>query len=130
MNDYSNSQDKLKKEVDDKTSEEEINKFVKDLCRIKDSLYLNFQKIIYFDEPLYTFIVLIETYIFLKISKYINDKLIVLILGNIIIFYSVIEKKYPKFLFRSRMFIKEIIEGVLSAIMALIPKYEEVTKDQ
>ena len=36
-----------------------------------------------------------------------------------------IEKKYPKFLFRSRMFVKEIIEGVLSAIMALFPKYEE-----
>ena len=97
MNDYSNSQDKLKKEVDDKKSEEEINKFVKDLCRIKYSLYLNFKKIIYFDEPLYTFIVLIETYIFLKISKYINDKLIVLILGNIIIFYSVIEKNTQNF---------------------------------
>ena len=69
-------------------------------------------------------------YLFLIISKFINDKLILLIIGNIIIFYSFIEDKYPKFLFRCRMFVKEMIEGVLSLIFAIIPKYEEVEKKQ
>ena len=58
-----------------------------------------------------------------------NDKLILLVIGNIIIFYSFIEEKYPKFLFRSRMFIKEMIEGILSLIFAIIPKFEEEVKN-
>ena len=99
--------------------------WIKDLYRVKNDLYTNFLHIVNLEEPFYTLIALIELYLFLKISKVINDKIIILIIGNIIIFYSMIEKKYPKFLFRSRMFVKEIIEGVLSAIMALLPKYEE-----
>ena len=98
---------------------------IKDLYRVKNDLYTNFLKIVNLEEPFYTLIALVELYLFWKISKVINDKIIILIIGNIIIFYSMIEKKYPKFLFRSRMFVKEIIEGVLSAIMALFPKYEE-----
>ena len=99
--------------------------WIKDLYRVKNDLYTNFLHIVNLEEPFYTLIALIELYLFWKISKVINDKIIILIIGNIIIFYSMIEKKYPKFLFRSRMFVKEIIEGVLSAIMALLPKYEE-----
>ena len=53
-----------------------------------------------------------------------------LLIGNIIIFYSFIEEKYPKFLFRCRMFVKEMIEGILSLIFAIIPKYEEDKKAQ
>ena len=98
---------------------------IKDLYRVYNDLYENFLKIVNLEEPFYTLIALIELYLFWKISKIINDKIFILIFGNIILFYSMIEKKYPKFLFRSRMFVKEIIEGVLSAIMALFPKYEE-----
>ena len=98
---------------------------IKDLYRVKNDLYTNFLKIVNLEEPFYSLIVLIELYLFWKISKVINDKIFILIFGNIILFYSMIEKKYPKFLFRSRMFVKEIIEGVLSAIMALFPKHEE-----
>ena len=98
---------------------------IKDLFRVKNDLYTNFLKIVNLEEPFYTLIALIELYLFWKVSKVMNDKIIILIIGNVIIFYSMIEKKYPKFLFRCRMFVKEIIEGVLSAIMALFPKYEE-----
>ena len=82
------------------------------------------------DEPFYSITVFIELYILWKISAIFNDKLIVLIAGNIIIFYSFLDEKYPKFLFRCRMFAKEIIEGILGFIMALIPKYEENKKEQ
>ena len=98
---------------------------IKDLYRVYNDLYSNFLKIVNLDEPFYTLIAFIELYLFWKISKIINDKIFILIFGNIILFYYMIEKKYPKFLFRSRMFVKEIIEGVLSAIMALFPKHEE-----
>ena len=90
------------------------------------ALNSNLKKIIYFDEPFYSLIVFIELYIFWKISKLFNDKIILLVIGNVLIFYSVIEKKYPRFLFRCRMFVKEIIEGVLISINTFIPKYEEV----
>ena len=82
------------------------------------------------DEPFYSLTVFIELYILWKISAIFNDKLIVLIAGNIIIFYSFLDEKYPKFLFRCRMFVKEVIEGILGFIMALIPKYEENKKEQ
>ena len=82
------------------------------------------------DEPFYSLTVFIELYILWKISAIFNDKLVVLIAGNIIIFYSFLDEKYPKFLFRCRMFVKEIIEGILGFIMALIPKYEENKKEQ
>ena len=59
-----------------------------------------------------------------------NDKFILLIAGNITIFYSFIEKKCTKFLFRCRMFVKEMIEGILSLVFAFIPKYVEVQKAQ
>ena len=111
--------------INEKNNEEEMKLLIKDLYRVKNDLYTNFLKIVNLEEPFYTLIALIELYLFWKVSKVMNDKIIILIIGNVIIFYSMIEKKYPKFLFRCRMFVKEIIEGVLSAIMALFPKYEE-----
>ena len=88
------------------------------------------QKIIYLEEPFYCLTVFIELFIFWKFSAIINDKLIILVIGNTIIFYSFLEKKYPKFLFRCRMFVKEIIEGIIGFIMALIPKYEDAKNVQ
>ena len=48
-----------------------------------------------------------------------------LFLGNILIFYSPIETLCPKFLFRIRMFIKEIIEGIICIFVLFIPKCEK-----
>ena len=44
-----------------------------------------------------------------------------MVLGNMLIFYAPIYNRYPKFLFRIRMFIKEIIEGILVVLSCLIP---------
>ena len=111
-------------------SEEEIKKITKELYSLKKALHLKFKQIITFYEPFYTLIVFVELFIFWKISKLFNDKLILLVIGNVLIFYSFIEKKYPRFLFRCRMFVKQIIEGILSSIITFIPKYEEIKKEQ
>ena len=107
-----------------------MSEFIKNINKIRKDIFDNFQDIIYFKEPLYSLTAFIELYIFLTISKFINDRIIILIICNIIIFYDIIEKKYPKFLFKSRMYIKEIIEGILGVIIALIPKYEEDRNDK
>ena len=119
-----------KNNVKDDNNCPEEKELIKDLSRIKNNFIENFQKIIFCDEPFYTGIVLIELYIFWSVSKLINDIIILLVIGNIIIFYSLIEIKYPQFLFRIRMSAKEIIEGVITAIMAIIPKYKEETEAQ
>ena len=109
---------------------EEANEITKELYSIKNAICSNFQNIIYFNEPFYTLTVFVELYLLWNISKLINDKVILIIGANIILFYSSIDKVYPRFLFRARMFIKEMIEGILSAILAFIPKYKEVQKAQ
>ena len=111
-------------------SEEEIKKIAKELYSLKNTLHLKFKQIISFYEPFYTLIAFVELFIFWKICKLFNDKLILLLVGNVLIFYSFIEKKYPRFLFRCRMFVKQIIEGIISSIITFIPKYEEIKNEQ
>ena len=85
------------------------------------SICSNIKDIFLFKDLLYTLTALIEIFLFYKIIKRINGIFICIIIGNIIFFYSPLEKKYPKFLFRIRMFIKEIIEGILCLFAILIP---------
>ena len=61
----------------------------------------------------------------MKVSSWIGDKFILFVSLNIFIFYCPINKKYPHFLFISRMYIKQIIEGTIGIIECLIPRYEE-----
>ena len=63
----------------------------------------------------------VEIFLFWKITKRINIIFYVLLTGNIILFYAPLEKKFPKFLFRVRMFIKEIIEGIICVLITLLP---------
>ena len=92
-----------------------------DFFKTIGAILSNTWKIIIFDNLLYTLTALIEIFLFWKISQRINWIIFCMILGNILIFYSPIDKRYPKFLFRIRMFIKEIIEGVLVVLSCLIP---------
>ena len=61
----------------------------------------------------------------MKATSIIGDRLILLVTLNIFIFYAPINKKVPHFLFISRMYIKQIIEGTLGILECLIPRYEE-----
>ena len=85
------------------------------------AILVNTWKIIIFDNLLYTLTALIEIFLFYKLSKRINWIIFTMVLGNILIFYAPIYNRCPKFLFRIRMFIKEIIEGVLVVLSCLIP---------
>ena len=86
-------------------------------------------KTISLENKLHTTRVIIEFYLLMKITSFLSDKFIFLFISNICIFYSVIEKKFPYFLFKCRMSIKQIIEGIIVLIICIIPSYEKKEKD-
>ena len=67
---------------------------------------------------------IIVLYVISKIINWFNEKFIAWIVLNILLFYGPIEKRYPFFLFRSRMFIQQIFEGVIGILYCFIPSYE------
>ena len=79
---------------------EEANEIAKELYSIKNAICSNFQAIIYFDEPFYSLTVFVELYLLWNISKIINDKIILIIGVNVILFYSLIDKKYIKYFYK------------------------------
>ena len=68
---------------------------------------------------------LFNIYSLVSIFNYVNDKLILLIIVNIIIFYFPIESRTDHFLFKIYMAIKQTYEGILGLIIVIIPKYEK-----
>ena len=78
-----------------------------------------------FEEPVLTIKTLSYIYLLMKISSWIGDRFILFVILNIFIFYAPINKKYPHFLFISRMTIKQVIEGTIGILESLIPRYEE-----
>ena len=81
-----------------------------------------------FEEPILTMKVLSYIYLLMKVSSWIGDRFILFFVLNIFIFYSPINKKFPHFLFISRMTIKQVIEGTIGILECLIPRYEEERK--
>ena len=61
----------------------------------------------------------------MKIASLFGDRFILFIVLNIFIFYAPIEKKFPHFLFYSRMYLKQIIEGPIGILECFIPRYTE-----
>jgi len=72
----------------------------------------------------YSIKMIIVLYVISKIINWFNEKFIAWIVLNILLFYGPIEKRYPFFLFRSRMFIQQIFEGVIGILYCFIPSYE------
>ena len=64
----------------------------------------------------------------MKIISILNDKIILLLIANICLFYSPLEAKFPHFIFKCRTSIEQIIEGILVLVPCIIPKYEETPK--
>jgi len=87
------------------------------------------QKIISFEDYKYSSKKLFEIYLIGKIINIFNEKFILLIITNIIIFYWPIENYTDHFLFKGKIAIKQTIEGSLAIINCFIPKYEEPKKD-
>jgi len=89
-----------------------------------------YQKIIEFKDPYYSIKMLIILYIISKIVNLFNEKFLAWIILNLLIFYGPIEKKYPYFLFKSRMFVQQIFEGIIGVICCIIPSYEQKKLEQ
>ena len=89
-----------------------------------------YQKIIEFKDPYYSIKMLIILYIISKIVNLFNEKFLAWIILNLLIFYGPIEKKYPYFLFKSRMFVQQIFEGIIGIICCIIPSYEQKKLEQ
>ena len=87
------------------------------------------KKTISLEDKIHTSRVLIELFLLMKISSYFSDQIILLIISNICIFYSILDKKYPHFLFMFRMSIKQIIEGIIVVLICIIPNYEKKEKE-
>ena len=71
--------------------------------------------------------------IYYAIAKFINlfnERFIAWIILNIFIFYGPIEKKCPYFLFKSRMFVIQIIEGIFGLLSSFNPYYEPKMKTE
>ena len=64
----------------------------------------------------------------MKFANLVGDRFILLVVLNIFIFYAPLDKKCPHFLFVSRMYVKQIIEGIFGLIECFIPRYEEEKK--
>ena len=78
-----------------------------------------------FEEPILTIKVLSYIYLLMKVSSWIGDRFILFVVLNTFIFYAPINKKFPHFLFISRMTIKQVIEGTIGILECFIPRYEE-----
>jgi len=94
-------------------------------CKTEQVTGFKFKKIISLEDPFFTLKSLFYFYLTLKISSLLGDRFILLVFLNIFIFYAPIDKKYPHFLFMSRMHIKQVIEGFIGILECLIPRYEE-----
>jgi len=78
-----------------------------------------------FEDPSLTIKTLSYIYLLMKVSSWIGDRFILFVILNIFVFYAPINKKYPHFLFISRMTIKQVIEGTINMLECIIPRYEE-----
>ena len=120
-----------KQEIKDESiSEEKLKTLFKEF-HSSIRYFKNFiKKTISLEDKLYTFRTLLEFYLLMKITSFLNDKIILIFVTNIVVFYAIIEKKFPYFVFKSRMAIKQVIEGVIVLILCLIPKYEEKEENE
>ncbi len=63
-------------------------------------------------------------YIIAKIINFFDERFIAWVILNTLIFYGPIEKKCPYFLFKSRMFIMQLIDGTYGLLCSFNPYYQ------
>jgi len=125
-----NEKKEVKKEIKDEAiSDEKLKTLFKEV-HASIEYFKNFlKKTISLEDKLHTFRTLIELYLLMKVTSFLNDKIILILVSNIIIFYAIIEEKYPYFVLKSRMAVRQVIEGVIVLILCVIPRYEEEKKE-
>ena len=85
-------------------------------------------KIASFEDKILTIKTIIYLFLLIKVSSWIGDGVIFSVVLNIFIFYSPINKKFPNFLFYTRMYIKQIIEGTIAILICFFPTFEKNKK--
>ena len=104
---------------------EDIKKYLFDI--VLDA-FNYFKRIISLENCIFTLKELAKLYIIMKVINIINEKFLVLIIINIIIFYAPLDNYSDHFLFKAKMAVKQTLEGILGILQCLIPKYEEPKK--
>ena len=82
-------------------------------------------KIASFDDKILTIKTIIYLFLLIKVSAWIGDKIIFSVVLNVFIFYAPINKVFPNFLFYTRMYIKQIIEGTIAILICFCPTCEK-----
>ena len=82
-----------------------------------------FRKIISLEDPSSTIRTFVYIYSCLLLSILLGDKFILLLILNILIFYTPINNKFPNFIFNTIMTLKQTIEGILGILESFIPRY-------
>ena len=82
-------------------------------------------KIASFDDKILTIKTIIYLFLLVKVSAWIGDKIIFSVVLNVFIFYAPINSVFPNFLFYTRMYIKQIIEGTIAILICFCPTCEK-----
>ena len=82
-------------------------------------------KIASFDDKILTIKTIIYLFLLIKVSAWIGDKIIFSVILNVFIFYAPINNVFPNFLFYTRMYIKQIIEGTIGILICFFPTFEK-----
>ena len=82
-----------------------------------------------FEDYEYSLTEIFKIYVIGKVFNLLNDKFILFIITNVVIFYSPIEDMTDHFLFKARMALKQTIVGIFGLLSCFIPKYVEDKKD-
>ena len=82
-------------------------------------------KIASFDDKILTIKTIIYLFLLIKVSAWIGDKIIFSVILNVFIFYAPINSVFPNFLFYTRMYIKQIIEGTIAILICFCPTCEK-----
>ena len=82
-------------------------------------------KIASFEDKILTIKTIIYLFLLIKFTAWVGDKIIFGVFLNIFIFYSPINNKFPNFLFYTRMYIKQIIEGTIGILICLFPTFNK-----
>lgn len=107
---------------------EDIKRFGEELICLKKRFILLIKKVTSLEDYTYSLRALIEIYIIMKVTWILNYKITLLLLSNLILFYGPLEGYCPHFLFKVKMTLIQIVEGIFGIIICLIPKYEEEEK--
>ena len=113
----------MNKELDTEKIKENLFKGHSSLCK-----YI--KKVTSLEDYTFTLIEIIKIYLISKVINILNEKFILLIITNIVMFYAPIEDKTDHFLFKAKMAVKQTFEGILGLLSCLIPKYEEPQKEK